>query len=86
MLRFNSALVERFGSDWKENSGVRFLQTLRGGACFTLYVEEPSMLYVVSGTLVPYVVEESVQQCVVVSAAGAWTTVSGWRWEWKHCL
>ena len=28
------------------------------------------MLYVVSGTLVPYVVEESVQQCVV-SAAGA---------------
>ena len=32
MLRFNSALVERFGSDWKENSGVRFLQTLRGGA------------------------------------------------------
>ena len=79
MLRFNSALVERFGSDWKENSGVRFLQTLRGGACFTLYVEEPSMLYVVSGTLVPYVVEESVQQCVVSAAGGRQLVAGGGR-------
>ena len=80
---FNSSwFVERFSEPyWIENSGVHFIQTLRRReACFTSAVLGRSCL---TSSKV-----ESVQQCCVVSAgaAGAWTTVSGWRWSRKHVV
>ena len=67
----------------KQCRRVRFLQTLRGRARFT------SLYVALRRTLVPYVVEESVQQCCAClgsSRCVAWTTVSGWRWARKHVV